>query len=85
MKKVIIYEIKTPSMKSTPIIEVCFSNNIITFTGDDKIITNLKTDGISDKETGKILFPSDGIDFLENLKHAFKNPYLSATDILNTD
>lgn len=52
--------------------------------GDEIFIRNLASEGIRDysDETGqRWLFPKDGRKFLENLKFAFRSPYLSATDI----
>lgn len=52
--------------------------------GEEIFVKNLTGEGIrdySDMEKPQKLFPKDGRKFLENLKYAFRSPYLSATDI----
>lgn len=59
-------------------------DNQLKIIGDQTFIENLKTEGIRSytQDQGKILFPQDGLPFLEQLKYNFKSGYLMASDVM---
>ena len=76
-----------PSMENIPIVKIFFSNDSgVVFDGNETIIENLKNTGIPDPaQHNKVIFPSDGLVFLEALQFAFKTPYLSATAVIDVE
>lgn len=67
-------------------IAVCgLKDDIADCQGNENLIKSLLEEGIR-SHPGKertILFPKDGIQFLEELKFYFDSGYLNATDIIN--
>jgi len=54
--------------------------------GEEPFADNLAAEGIPDhSEQGKMLFPSDGIRFLEALEDAFRSGYLMASELQEKD
>ncbi len=86
MKYVEIYKLQNDGEQK--IIATCkLVDTNVECNGDEIFIKNLVEQGIKNYEDlthNEIIFPKDGILFLENLKHAFKSGYLQATDVLET-
>ncbi|MCX6736103.1 MAG: hypothetical protein NTZ13_03405 [Candidatus Parcubacteria bacterium] len=59
------------------------SGDIVTFEGDQKFIDFVTNEGIQNysDDSGKKLFPKDGILFLEQLQYNFKSGYLNASEV----
>jgi len=85
MKKVKIYKLQNNGDEHA--IAICtLTDSGVVCEGEEVFINNLQKNGIrnyADQSSGAMLFPKDGIKFLENLKNAFRSPYLSATDIID--
>ena len=84
MKHVEIYKLQNNGEQT--VIATCSldSNGMVVCEGDTVFIGNLEKEGIRDYghlESRSRVFPKDGIEFLGNLKHAFRSGYLVATDI----
>ncbi len=84
MKSVKIYKLQNNGDQT--VIATCSlaTDGLIICEGEGAFVENLQREGIKDYvdvSGGKILFPRDGIGFLENLKYAFRSGYLSASDI----
>lgn len=81
MKLVEIYELQSDGSQKT--IAICrMEHNVVVCEGDENFVQNLKQDGIKDYQSDTLLYPRDGIHFLEQLKFNFKSGYLMASDIL---
>jgi len=83
MKSVKIYKLQNNGDEK--IVMTCsLTDNGVVCEGDKIFVENLQAQGIKDysePEGEKMLFPKDGVKFLENLKYAFRSAYLSATDV----
>jgi len=83
MKSVKIYRLQNNGDEKIIVTCVLIGQGVIC-KGDKIFIENLEKQGIKDyanRTSDIMLFPKDGIKFLENLKYAFKSAYLSATDV----
>lgn len=86
MKFVEIYKLKNNGEQN--MILVCrLTGKVVKCEGDKNFAENLAKEGVRDysNASGKKLFPTDGIIFLENLKLAFKSGYLMATDVQKSE
>ncbi len=82
MKFVEIYQLQNNGSQKT--IVVCeLSGNEVVCKGDMDFVSDLNDNGIPDysKDEGNMLFPKDGIKFLEQLKFVFKSVYLNASEV----
>jgi len=82
MKFVEIYTLQNDG--SQTIIAICkLIDGVVVCDGDDNFVRNLNTEGIFNYSAPhkQILFPKDGIHFLEQLQFNFKNGYLNASAI----
>ncbi len=83
MKQVTLYKLQNDGAQKT-ILKCFLDNEIVSFEGENiNFIKNIKTKGIkcyTDKNF-KVVLPSDGLIFLENLKHNFNSGYLNASDV----
>lgn len=85
MKKVKIYKLQNNGDEHV-IVTCTLTDSSVVCEGNEAFVNNLQTSGIrnyTDQSSGAMLFPLDGIKFLENLKYAFRSSYLSATDIID--
>ena len=83
MAKVEIYKLQNDGTQ-TIVVACKLEDNKVICEGEDKIfIENLIKDGITDYsgDERNILFPKDGLKFLEQLKYNFKSGYLNASEI----
>jgi len=82
MKFVEIYETKNNGDQS--IVLVCkLENGVVVCEGDELMKRNFDAKGIPDygSEKREMVFPKDGIRFLEQLKFHFKSGYMNASDV----
>lgn len=82
MKKVEIYKLESDGTQS--VIAVCnLAGDKVVCEGDVNLVANLEKEGIRNylNETPPQLFPKDGLEFLKQLKYAFKSGYLNASDV----
>lgn len=83
MKYVEIYKLNKGGSQEV-LLTCMLSSDKVVFEGSENLINNLKKEGILDysSEERRVLFPDDGLLFLEQLKYHFKSGYLNASDIL---
>ncbi|MEK7508631.1 MAG: hypothetical protein AAB568_02125 [Patescibacteria group bacterium] len=83
MKKVEIYKLDSDGTQS--VIAVCnLAGDKAICEGDVNLVANLEREGVRNYtgSTPEQLYPKDGLEFLKQLKHAFKSGYLNASDII---
>ncbi|MBU1131914.1 hypothetical protein KKC32_01520 [Patescibacteria group bacterium] len=83
MKYVKIYRLQNGGEQKA-IVECKLIDNEVSIDGDASFVESLKHEGIIDysAETGKKLFPADGLKFMEQLQNNFKSGYLNASAVL---
>lgn len=82
MSKVEIYKLNNDGTQS--VIAVCnLAGDKAACEGDVNLVANLEREGIRNyiSDSPEQLFPKDGLEFLKQLKYAFKSGYLNASDI----
>lgn len=83
MKKVNIYKLNNDGTQS--VVVICeLSGRKVICKGEEILTRNLEKNGIKDyaSRDGKVLYFSDGLNFLKQLKFNFKSGYLNASDIV---
>ena len=62
------------------------STDVVTFSGDETIIQNMRDQGVESSLQNRTFFPKDGIDFLKAIADTYDNPMLlQATGIRDGD
>lgn len=86
MKKVIIYKLKAEGTQEEIVTCTLEVDGTVKLSGQENFVKNLERSGIVDYEApdGAMLFPKDGLRFLEQLKFNFKSGYLNATDVIES-
>lgn len=82
MKKVELYKLENDGTQS--VIAVCnLTEDKVVCEGDINFVANLEREGIRNyvSDSPERLFPKDGLEFLKQLKYAFKSGYLNASDV----
>ncbi len=82
MKYVEIYKL-TNTGDQNVILKCFLKDNMVVFEGEHiQLAKNLEDRGISDNEDKTlILYPKDGLRFLENLKYHLTSGYLNASEV----
>ena len=85
MQKVDIYQLKNENQQEL-VLTCKLIDGVVECEGNQKLAYHLQNEGIKDFSTEDltIIFPKDGLKFLEQLKNNFRSAYLSATDILDS-
>ena len=84
MKKVIIYRLNQEAQQDI-LVECNLTDEGVKFDGDQQMAEMLLKNGITDYDTKTIIFPKDGLRFLEQMKYNFHSGYLNATDIIEDE
>ncbi len=82
MKKVEIYKLNNDGKQT--VIAVCnLAGDKAICEGDENLVANLEREGVRNYTGGapEQLYPKDGLEFLKQLKYAFKSGYLNASDV----
>ena len=83
MKTIEFYKLENDGSQS--VLATCSldESGIVTCEGDKNLVKSLENEGILNyaEKDQPVLFPKDGIKFLEQLRFNFKSGYLNASEI----